>query len=50
MAQPYVRTNFGTVNSTAQKAANGAVLEHSKFGLNPLPQVQVMRIAVLPAC
>jgi hypothetical protein len=42
MAQPYVRTNFGTVNSTAQKAANGPVLEHSKFGINPLPQVQVM--------
>jgi hypothetical protein len=50
MAQPYVRTNFGTVNSTAQKAANGALLGHSKFGLNPLPQVQVMRIAALRAC
>src|ERR1700733_9642314 len=46
MAQPYVRTNFGTVNSTAQKAANGGVIEHSKFGINPLPQVQVMRHAV----
>jgi hypothetical protein len=38
--EPYVRTNFGTVNSTAQKARNGAVLAHGKFGFNPLLKVQ----------
>ena len=45
MAQPYEGTNFGTVNSIAQTASNRGVIEHSKFGLNPLVKMRSEQIA-----
>ena len=39
-----MRTNFGTVNLIAQTAANRVVLEHSKFGFNPLASIESTKV------